>query len=379
MDLFKSNGPDDFFWGGQSITGYESAMWVERYRQAGDFEIVAKLSSGLDLFLPVGTLISHTKTFETCIVENIEITETSTTDPILKISGRSFFSFLENRIVGLELAKSTDQNPTTPFKLYEVVAGTGQAQIKTIIDEHLDLDNVVCTIETGLPTTVQEKLSLPRGTVYDAILDILPVANLGLRTIRKNTNGAFNSLSTTKTLLHIHKGNDKRWQVIFSWENNELESASYLTSLKSYKNVALVQGTYFEKIVYDTPVAEKYDRRVMIVSATDIDAKQKDNPTQAEYDAILAKLVVRGKTALAKQRLTDISNTDISKITTHRYRIDYDIGDIVTVSGKYDLFEQRRVVEHVEIEDENGETSYPTFESLRVEEYDLGGNPAWVQ
>ena len=366
MDFFKSNGTDDNILNGESITGYESLMWIERYAAAGEFELVAKLSSGLVDKLPVGTIVSHVKTYEACVVENVEITETSKMDPTIKISGRSLVSFLENRIIGFHLPA----NPLGLYQIYEIPAGKLEVQIKQLIDDHLDLANIVCTKETQ--TDADElKVTLKRDTVYKHLIDLLKVNDLGIRTVRKNASGSFNALSTTKTLFHIHKGDNKKSKVIFSWDYGELESATYLTSIKAYKNVAIVTGTYFDTIVYEGTSTSnlQYDRRIMYVDAADIDAKMLGTnppvfPTTTEKAAIIEKLTNRGTKALKKQKKVIMSNVDVSRLTSHKYRTDYDIGDVVSISGNYGVIEPRRVIEFVEIEDANGEVGYPTLSVL---------------
>lgn len=99
MDLFKYKDISSFS-DGESINGWESISWIERYRDPGAFELKARLSSGLKDFLPIGTVISHAKTLEIMIVENHEVIEDVDEDPSLKITGRSFDSYLEQRVVG---------------------------------------------------------------------------------------------------------------------------------------------------------------------------------------------------------------------------------------------------------------------------------------
>src|SRR6478735_7894203 len=108
MNLFKFNVVTDptALDSGQYINGVESLMWVERYLEPGEFEIKAPLSSGLRDFLPLGTLISHIDTMEVMIVENHQVIEEETADPTIVITGRTFDTYLENRIVGMNLARA---------------------------------------------------------------------------------------------------------------------------------------------------------------------------------------------------------------------------------------------------------------------------------
>jgi hypothetical protein len=363
MDLFRfANGDANLLYG-EPVSDYDSIMWIERYKEAGEFTLKAKLSSGIVGLLPLGSILSHAKTYEACIVENVEISESAATDPIVTITGRSLLSYLEYRIVGLALA-----NPaiaTVPYTQYELAASNVPNQISTLINQHIPELNayLTCTIEAAGSATTSRIIQ--RQSVYKAVLDLLGLEDLGIRVVRRNSDGAFNSTSLTKTLYHVHSGDDLSNSVIFSWDYGELESASYLFSIKNYKNTALVQGKYIETIVYDTPISpEPYDKRVMLVNASDIDESLIYVPTGTELADIIAAMNARGAEALANQRILDISNVDISKTTSYSYRTDYDIGDIVSISGNYGIIEKRRVIEFVEIEDENGETGYPTLSVL---------------
>ncbi len=42
----------------------------------------------------------------------------------------------------------------------------------------------------------------------------------------------------------------------------------------------------------------------------------------------------------------------------------YDVGDIITVDGEYNATTTMRISEYVEIEDETGDSGYPTFSEI---------------
>jgi len=364
MDLFRfSNGDVNLLYG-EPVSNYDSIMWIERYKEAGEFTLTAKLSSGIIGLLPLGSILSHAKTYEACIVENIEISESASADPMVKITGRSLLSYLEHRIVGLGWAEV--ETPTVPYTQYELSANGVSYQIQTLINQHIsELDSYLVCQNGATGSSSGTVRIIKRQSVYKAVLDLLGLEDLGIRVVRRNSDGAFESTSLTKSLFYIHSGNDLTNSVIFSWDYGELESASYLFSIKNYKNVALVQGKYVEAVVYDSPISEEpYDKRVMLVNASDIDEALTTVPTGTELADIIAAMGTRGREALANQRILDISNVDLSKTTSYKYRTDYDIGDIVSISGNYGIIEPRRVIEFVEIEDENGETGYPTLSVL---------------
>lgn len=345
---------------GEAINKIVSVMWVERYQDPGEFEIVSKLSSGLWEFLPLGTLISHSNTMEVMIVENHQITEGATEDPVLKTTGRSLDSILEQRIVGVNGARSS-----STIAEYVLPSDWTWNQAVKLINDHIAppanagdvLTNLTAAAVAGIVGTQAERV-LNRGPLSTRLLELLQVDDLGIKTVRRNTFSGFGG-SNAQTTFIIHQGANKSASVIFSWKAGDLEKAEYLFSNKRDKNSALVIGRYIYTMVDTGPV--NYDRRIMIVDAGDIDEPFSVPPTGADLTTVIQKMQVRGNAALQAQMPVNISRADISKTTKYEYRRDYNIGDFVTLDGNFGAIQVMRVVEYVEIEDENGESSHPTL------------------
>jgi len=362
MELFKFNYVTDptVLERGEAINNVNSVMWAERYRDPGEFEITGQLSSGLREFLPIGTLISHADTMEVMIVENHEITEEAESDPTIAVTGRSLECYLENRIVGVNGARTS-----STVVEYGLAADWTWNQAVKLINDHIvntanandALVNVVAQAIAGTGGTSVAR-AVSKGTVHQRLLDILAVDDLGVSSIRRNTFTGYGG-NNTQTVLSIFPGTNKSASVRFSWKSGDLESAEYLFSNKRSKNSALVLGRYVYTMVDTGPT--KYDRRIMIVDADDIDGNLTDPPVGAELTNILAKMVVRGNEALQSQNEITIARADISKITQYQYRRDYNMGDLVTIDGNFGQTQIMRVVEYVEIEDENGSSGHPTL------------------
>lgn len=353
---------------GESISGYKSAMWIERYREPGEFTFEGKLSSGLKEAVPVGTLITHKDTYEVATVENHEIIETIDSDPTIKITGRGLETWLENRIVGM------NQNwaaPPAVLPEYSLPADYTHNQAVKLINDHIrastliDDDNALLNImaETNVFTTGESVLRVvKRGPVFQALLELLAVDDLGIRVIRANDFGVMGNNIFTSFM--IHKGIDRSANVIFSWTSGDLDGAGYLFTNKALKNAALVTGRYVETAVVPPSTIKGLDRRWMLVDGSDIDGSLSAPPTGGALTTVRAKMVTRGQQALQDQNIVHIVRSDISPLTKFHYRKDYDVGDIVAVDGSYGEVEERRIIEYVEIEDENGESGHPTVSAL---------------
>lgn len=368
MELFKYNAPDTFE-NAEAVNDWDSVSWVERYRDPGDFEIVAKLSTGLKDVLPIGTLISHTKTLDVMIVENHQISEETDVDPKLTITGRSLQTILDQRVVGQNWNWASPPASLAESE-YTLAADYTWIQAALLINQHIKTGTVIMA-DDAIPslvgahsvsgTGVSEARTLKRGSVLSRLLDILEVDDLGCRVIRRHNFPGYPNAGANTTLL-IHDGDDKRNSVIFSVKNGDIDSADYLWSIKKLKTSALVTGKFVETMVHGPETGR--DRRVMLVDGTDLDGYLEEIPTGTDLTNIRAAMTVRGNQALKAQRQLALSRIDISATPTYEYRRDYNMGDLVSVDSSYGPVATMRVVEYVEIVDESGESSHPTLEIL---------------
>jgi hypothetical protein len=363
MDVFvfqTSPGTPTKLEHGEIINGIRSKMWVERYRENSEFEFIAPASSRIRDKLPIGSLISHVDTEEVMIVETHSISESKGERSDIVISGRSFETQLEQRVVG-----ANKYFPNFPITDYVLAGQYTWIQAVDLIKDHIDPSIVVDPYD-GLPyvAVVHDvsgvvglalERSISRGDLYPRLLELLEVDNLGIKTIRP-------SGGSPNTILSIHSGEDRSDEVMFSHDSGEIESADYLWSNKLLKNSALVTGRWVELRVDNLSEVE-YKRRTMFVDAKDIDEQYDELPTDPMIlNSIYVKMEQRGQAALAAQRSIALTKAEVTQSGTRaKYRQDYDLGDLVTVHGDYHETSTRRVIEYVEIEDEQGMRSYPTL------------------
>ena len=141
MDIFKFTNPTApmLMEQGELVNGLTSKMWIERYRDAGEFTVTANIDSDAREKLPIGSYISHVNTPEIMVVENHEISESSNTEPEITITGRSLETILENRIIG--------SNKGLPFSGaivdYPIYADYTWNQAKSLIDHHTSVPYVI--------------------------------------------------------------------------------------------------------------------------------------------------------------------------------------------------------------------------------------------
>jgi len=370
MEIFKFRNPTHptLLDQGELINDLKTIMWIERYRDISDFEFVANAESQVQNLLPIGTLVSHTESTEVMVVENHEIKEDSGKETEVKITGRSFEAFLENRIVGSNKAWPTIA--TAPDE-YILSAALTWNQAVTLLKSHMDITQVidpndailnvlVITNVVGTGDSVQR--SIRRGNVYSRLLELMEIDNLGIKTIRPGVRSPL-GFTDPKMAIVIHKGEDLSQEVAFSYATGEIQSADYLWSNKKLKNAALVTGRWIETVVKDASVG--YARRMMFVDASDIDSSYSVAPTGTDRTNVLAAMTIRGQAALAAQNDVAIVKTEPTKNSiVYKYREHYGVGDIITVDGEYNETTSMRISEYVEIEDESGESGYPTLSAI---------------
>lgn len=370
-----------------AVSGYDSVTWIERYEKAGEFTIEAPLSSGLNHILPLGSFISHTRTFDVMIVEDHDVKETSSGDPMLKITGRSMLALFDRRTVGASMNWTSSVMNLNPF----IIANNYvYQQLLTLMSTHAEWP--ICydqyddfpyikTIAPGTPGTLEslEEREIPFGSVYDEVVKLLAVEDLGVRFVRKHAfpskfklvdgpYGITPSDLTTNSFFIIHDGVDQSEEVVFTTQSGVVDSAQYLWSIRNKRTAALVTGAHRQLLAeLYSPVsgsdAEFSERRIMHVDGSDIDADWED-ANASQRSAMEDRMLRRGLDVLQSNRQIALTSVDISRETNFRYREHYDIGDIVMVRGSYSEGSKMRIVEFAEIEDKNTYVAYPTLQFI---------------
>ncbi len=366
MDLFRFLNPNapTLLEQGEVVSGLTNIMWIERYREAGEFSLTAKVDSDIRNLLPIGTFVSHVDTEEVMIVENHEISDDKGSASEITVTGRGYETFLENRIVGANrIFPSSGILPE-----YTLAVGPAWQQVKTLIENHILSSNVYdpndavpyVSVLSTVPTAgnVDARI-IERGDLYSRLLEILAFSSLGIKVVRPGSSSPLGPTSQNAAFV-IHEGVDRSANIIFSNDIGDIKSADYLWSNKRVKNCALVTGRWLETMVKAT--LSGYDRRVMHVDASDIDNAYTTEPVGVDRTIVLNNMIARANQALANQQEIAIAKVEASRILgVYTYGVDFGVGDLVMVDGGYDETTIMRVSEYVRIEDKNGESGYPTL------------------
>jgi hypothetical protein len=367
MDMFCFMNPNNQMKmeEGVFVKGARSKMWVERFRDPGEFEISGPLDAGLREQLPLGYFVSHTNTKELMVVENHVLEDNGVDTPMVKVTGRTFETILDQRVVGQDRIFPTSGT----LAEYSAPADYTWLQIVYLIRNHINLADLEVHTTNAIPytealTTVtgtsgtNEARVIERGPLHQRVMELLRIDNLGIKSIRPVTGSPV--AVDGNTAIVIYRGVDRSNTVTFSHALGEVTRADYLWSNKTLKTHAMVSGRWIEVFVANT-ADTGINRRVLYVDAADIDQAQTEAPTGLARSWIISAMQARGREELAKQKPIALGKAEINEMSQRfRYRKDYDLGDIVMVVGDYEASAKRRVTEYVEIEDENGMRGYPT-------------------
>jgi hypothetical protein len=359
MDIFTINKTT--YTNGEVVNDLDTKLWVERYREPGEFKFTCKPTEKLRSQLSRGTLISHLDTLYVMMVEDHEIQEDSDGTSIMTITGRSVDAFFENRMA-LPNNFGLKSFGTEVSFLYDQLSATSWAQAASLLNDQIRsplnaaqdaLPNITILSSFVTATETPKERVIDRAQLDVAFKSVLEQSDIGIRVERPNGG-------TTNLFFILYNGTDVSGSVRFDYSANDFASARYFWSIRTLKNGAQVVGKY--QVSITRPVGlTGWDVRMLYVDASDFDTLP---GTQAETDAGVRKLASRGQEELGKNKETQLLEATISTTCRPKFRKDYQIGDIVYVIGNYGISQKMRVVEFAETEDGSGISGFPTLKSL---------------
>lgn len=355
MELFKL---DADYLPGETIKQFDTLVWTERYLTAGEFKLIVENDLTTLKTLPVGTLISHTGTHEVAVVEDYEI-ETVDKTLTLTLTGRMFETFGENRVTNGSLEPVNDGSGNA---IIEVLSGMSTAEVAEALFKY-GLEPGTATTDDEVPNLLVVKTvvfeddpadyQVQRGDIYTRALEFLTVGGCGIKTRRPN--GAQTTLD-----LVIHDGVDRTETVIFYAQNQDLTDAKYFGSIRKKRNYAQISGKTATRLYRDRNLGVDLtglDRRVIYEEASDLEGAFSP-PSDTD------ELASRAQRVIDSRRTLSIMQATISENAKPKYKFDYDIGDVVTVFGDFNVTSAMRVTEHILTIDKDGIKTFPSLSAI---------------
>ena len=332
------------------VDTYNSLIWANRFRQCGDFEIYVSMSTDLEQLLQKGRWVVRPDDDMVCIIETVKIGTDEENGDYLQVTGRCLRQILGRRIIW---------NQTT-------ISGTAENGLRKLANENIispeiearKYDKLVLAPAHGYTETMEAQYT--GDDLLQTTENICASKNYGFKITMDREN--------QQLPLDFYKGVNRAMtqyenpRVIFSEDNDNLRATTYTLDTTNYKTVALVagegEGSARRRVTVErTEDTVGLHRRELYVDARDLSSNEGEI-SATEYDAQLAE---RGKTGLAEAPIVQSMEGTIEPMQMYAYKVDYFLGDTVTVINKYGVAVDTQVLEVVEVWDEDGYTCTPTF------------------
>lgn len=330
------------------VDNYNSLIWANRFRQCGDFEIYVSMSEDMADLLQKERWVVRPDDDMVGIIEKITTGTDEENGDYLLATGRCLRLILGRRIIW---------NQTT-------ISGTAENGLRQLVTDALispemaarKYDRLVLADPHGYTDKVEAQYT--GDNLLEAIEALCAAKNYGFKITIENA----------QLVLDFYKGVDRSMtqfvkpRVIFSEDNDNLRATTYTLDTTEYRTVALVAGEGEGADRRCVTVGRSIDqeglhRRELYVDARDISSN--DGEISAEdYEAQLAE---RGNTGLSEAPIIESMEGTIEPMQMYTYKVDYFLGDTVTVVNKYGIAVDTQVLEVVEVWDEDGYTCTPTF------------------
>lgn len=345
------------------IDQYISLIWTERFNTYGDFQLNIYSEFKTRSLLVPDTYLALSKSNYIMRIESFEDDVDVKGERILIVKGRSMEAILLDRVAKDSLNTLTTSPQWTITAAPASVARTVFHDI--CVTGILNIGDIIPGVVEGiLPSLSASNITEPPDpitinikptTVYDVISAQVCVPwELGFRFLRLDSTG--------QIYFDVYSGDDRTsgqttlTPVIFSPNLDNLQNTKELTTIDKSKNVAYVFSPDGFEMVYPfgvDPTIEGFERRVLVVNASDI--------TSTSTSDVPGALIQRGNEQLSAARTSQLFDGEISQNSQYVYGRDYNMGDLVEMQNIDGIANQMRITEQIFVSDAQGERSYPTL------------------
>lgn len=350
------------------VEGAESKVWKKCYTGAGEFEIyTADTPENIEL-LQIGRYVVRQDDDMVGIIEKINMQKDEDGRDMLLVSGRCAKALFARRIINRQQTFSGTVWNRMYWMLYNHAVNPSVAYRQLPNTAIADVDAAI----KGPKAETQHT-----GTnLMTAVVDLVSSNNLGWKVTQDGEKFTAELIAGTDRTID----QTDRDPVIFADDLDNLISTDYMRDLTNYANVAHIAGegegsarvwNGIDITGTQSGTFAGLDRYELFVDARDLQKKSTDAETGEEItltDAqYAAQLQARGLEKL--QELTSETFTGEVDAEAYTYRVDYDVGDLVTVRDKHGITANARIVAVEEIEDEDGYTITPEFSDYVITDY----------
>jgi len=311
------------------VESFEYLRWTRRYSQCGAFELKAIATPDNIALLTLGNLLWKSDDEEVGIIEHLEMNQAD--KETITVSGRFATSFLARRIVWGT----------------ETISGDLSACALQLINNHMIAPSDTNRQITGIAFTspilgVTVNTQVTYKNLMDTITGLCDVSDMGIKTVFDPSTG---NLTVT-----LYSGAVS--QAVFSREYENLTTQIYTQSAIDYANAALIggEGEGASRVLASIADTNGESRREVFVDAKDL--RQEDFGT-----GYTNALLFRGQNRLSELSMAHSFDAEVNPHGNLRYRVDFDLGQVVTVlSKKWGVTLAARITEIEESYDASGQS-----------------------
>lgn len=340
---------DDEFKRQEVMDVFSSLIWVKRYYTSGDFELYAPATAQLSDWLSRYKYIARDDEDGLMMVEDVEIKTDAENGDYYIISGQSIEGILSWRVILPLTIIETDDAAAVVYRLVKENIGVDcpwpdRKVANFLVDETFTL-----------PANI--KTQMRGANLMQTITDLGMTYGFGFKVL-PDSNGNF--------VFSLYQGQDT--EVVFSKEFDNIINTDYYKKTSQYRNAALVlgegEGDARRSAYAGGSPLSGLDLREIYVDARDISSNDGEIP-DADYSAMLLN---RGNEKLSEYKEVKGFEGEVEPNTTYKYKVDYNLGDVVTVDNGYGAVARPRIIEIIESWDDTGYKVIPTFEKWEAEE-----------
>lgn len=343
---------------------FTSLRWIRRYSKTGEFELYCTLNTNTLELLKRENIIFKRDDIEAGYIQTRQLKIGEDGQEYLEVKGKFLTNYLDRRIswdrvnfegkteeLMRELVNCNAINPTNPNR---------------------KIPNLILGNLKGFTEDIKYQNSF--GNIIERLENVSNTNNLGYRNLL--------DIKNRKILFDVYKGvnrtinNGTIAPCIFSRDFENILEQEYMDSLNNYRNTTLIAGAGEGKDRKITSIenGKGLDRYELYVDARDIqDTEEKKkivketdeggNITEHEeteeveipWERYKPLLIQRGKEKLEECQEIQTFDSKINVLGNNKYKVDFDLGDIVTVVDKnWGIRIDTRITEIEEVYEEKG-------------------------
>lgn len=384
MDLYTLN---ENFLARDVIDEYVSAIWTERYTDAGDVRLIYPASIRQIDRLKPGTYLGLRGSQEV-----MEIKSQSIEDGLVTAVGKSLLTFLDERYVWFfilaaddKIADYSDATRVPGAFISEVVRRFAIAPTpfpsgyQTTLGMQWDLETIPNLSLGEIDASGTAKLlQAPIGPLLTAIQPVAEQNNVGIRLYVASAD----PVTGYSLKFDTYQGQDRTSGqtenplLRLSPNMETLSGIKEVNSLDGYKNVVYVMYQGNLSVHYEDPdhIPEGMNRRVLVVNAEGAPIPNSKytvtSPTGSGQTYVrtyvgpadvAAFREQTARNALANHNLIHAIDGQTSPENDFTFGVDYQLGDLIELQSFTGKISKARITEYIRSEDQQGEREYPTI------------------